>query len=370
MNRRIRYLAVVISDLHVDGISSMKRLDLDNLASIARIDASDMLGAVDRFPTPLRSGLSGIRIRSSARTSDFRNLVLMGMGGSASAGDVVLDWLRSRLEIPSFVHREPGLPRFVDSRTLFVAISYSGETSETLTAVRMAKRREAVVAGVGTGGRLAKMCAEFRAPFVDVERSVAPRAALSQLVVAVAGVLETFGFVRSASREMNETYRELVILKDRLGVRCPRERNQAKRLASELLGRFVVSYSLQRMASVARRFKNQLAENSKEVSKYDVLPEACHNEIEGWRGPSNHAPLFIRSDESGFERSIVEAFRSTIRSAGKVHPVDVRVPGRNPLSRLLAPILLLDYASVYLALLKRIDPTPTNLIANYKRKLG
>lgn len=347
----------------------MKRVDLDNLESIVRIDASDMLGAVDSFPNPLRTGLSGIRIRSSSGKSDFRNLVLMGMGGSASAGDVVLDWLRSKLEIPAFVNRGPGLPGFVDSRTLFVAISYSGETSETLTAFRMARRREAVVAGVGTGGRLAKMCTEFRAPFVDVEPSVAPRAALSQLVVAVTSVLESFALVRSTSREMIETYRELVILKNRLGVQSPLERNRAKRVASELLGRSVVSYTLQRMASVARRFKNQLAENSKEVSKYDVLPEACHNEIEGWRAPSNHTPLFIRSEESSFESSIVEAFRSTILSAGKVKPIDVRVSGRNHLSRLLAPILLLDYVSVYLALLKRVDPTPTNLIAKYKLRL-
>ena len=347
----------------------MTKVDLDNLASIAQIDASGMLDAVDRFPNPLRSGLTGIRIRFSARKSDFRNLVLMGMGGSASAGDVVLDWIRSKLEIPAFVNREPGLPGFVNSRTLFVAISYSGETSETLTAVRMAKRRGAVIAGVGTGGSLARICTEFRAPFVDVEPSVAPRAALSQLVVAVAGVLESFALVRSASREVMETYRELGILKNRMRVQSPLERNRAKRLASELLGRSVVSYSLQRMGSVARRFKNQLSENSKEFSKYDVLPEACHNEIEDWRGPSNHAPLFIRSDESRFERLIVEAFRSTIRSAAKVRPIDVRIPGRNGLSRLLAPILFLDYVSVYLALLKRVDPTPTDLIAKYKRKL-
>ena len=346
----------------------MTRVDLDNLASIARIDASDMLGAVDRFPNPLRSGLNGIRIRSSSRKSDFHNLVLMGMGGSASAGDVVLDWIRSGLGIPAFVHREPGLPGFVDSQTLFVAISYSGETSETLTAVRMAKRRGAVIAGVGTGGSLAKICAEFRAPFVNVEPSVAPRAALSQLVVAVAGVLESFALVPSASREMTQTYRELVILKNRLGVQSPIKRNQAKILASRLLGRSIVLYSLQRIASVARRFKNQLAENSKEVSKYDSLPEACHNEIEGWRG-SDHTPLFIRCDESRFERSIVEAFQSTIRSAAKVRPMNVTMPGGNGLSRLLAPILLLDYVSVYLALLKRVDPTPTSLIAEYKRKL-
>lgn len=345
----------------------MTKVILDDLESVAQLDSSDMLGALGRFPDPLEDSKAGIRLK--AGRSDFRNLVLMGMGGSASAGDFVLDWLRSDLKIPSTVQREPTLPTFVSPRTLFVAISYSGETFETLAAFRAAAKRGAALAGIGTGGTLAKVCSQNKAPFVVVPKSVAPRAALSQLIIAVADVLENVSIVPSTYRERKETFRELKSLRKRVEVAASTDQNPAKRLASQLFGRLLAIYSLQRMASVARRFKNQLAENSKEHSKYDSLPEACHNEIEGWQRSSTLTPVIIRDFESPLEHSIVEAFRSTIRSSARVRLIDVRVPGRNRLSRLLVPTMFLDYVSTYLALVKGVDPTPTELIAKYRRQL-
>jgi glucose/mannose-6-phosphate isomerase len=344
------------------------KVDLDNLELLSKLDPSDMLGAINHFPDSLSTQTDQIVAELESPKTDFRNLVLMGMGGSASAGDVVLDWLRNKLEIPSLVHREPLPPSFVDSRTLFVAISYSGETSETLEAFRRARTLSAYLVGVGTGGRLAELCGRFRAPFIEVESAIAPRAALSQLVVAVSTIMGRLGLVQSCSSELRETGHHLLGLRKRFEARASFERNSAKRFASDLLGRSVVLYSLQRMSSVARRFKNQLAENSKQIAKFDTLPEACHNEIEAWRGSADRAlPVLIRDgQETAFERSVVEAFRSTIRSASDISAREILIPGRGRLSRLLSPILFLDYVSVYLALLKRVDPTPTKLIAKYK----
>jgi glucose/mannose-6-phosphate isomerase len=341
------------------------RSKLDDLGLISRIDSSNMLGAVGNFPNAF-NGRSKISVE--LKRSAVESLVLMGMGGSASAGDVVADWLSRDLKIPIFVQREPELPGYVNSKTLFVAISYSGDTSETLSAFRAAESRHASLVGVGTGGKLVGLCEAFRAPFVSVESAVAPRAALGQLIVAVATVLESYDLVRSISRDVAEAGRELAGLGSRISAEVPMERNPAKQLASQLLGRFLVVYSLQRMAAVARRFKNQLAENCKSVAKFDLLPESCHNEIEAWKTyPSRSLPLIIRdSEESKFERSSINAFRSTIRLQTKVRPEEVRVPMRGRLSRLVGPIFFLDYVSVYLALVKEINPTPTESIAKYK----
>jgi glucose/mannose-6-phosphate isomerase len=347
------------------------RTNLDDLDLVARLDPSGMIDAVDHFSDPLiaREYQSERELRMGG--FGFRSLVLMGMGGSASAGDVVLDWLRSRLRVPAFVHREPSLPAFVNSKTLFVAISYSGETIETLAALKAAKARRARLIGIGTGGKLATLCDRYRAPFLQVDTTVAPRAALTQLVVATSIALESLGVVPSTSFELQQARRELLPLRNRSRVATPLEMNPAKRLALKLRGHFLVLYSLQRMSSVARRFKNQLAENSKEVAKYEGLPESCHNEIEAWRNSPNHSlPVLIRdSKESSLERPIVEAFRSTVASVLDSRPVNVQVQSQGVLSRLLCPILFLDYVSVYLALLKRVDPTPTKLIARYKAAL-
>lgn len=343
-------------------------VDLDDPDLISRIDSSNMLGAIDRFPDALLGRPEIITQRKIVR-SRFSNLCLMGMGGSASAGDLVLDWLNPKLKVASFVLRDSQIPASVNSKTLFMAISYSGNTVETLKAFRSAINRRASVIGIGTGGNLRDLCARFDAPFIKVEESVAPRAALPQLVVGVATMLDFLSLVPPAQRDFVKASRELLRLRPYLISRVSSKANPAKKIADQLFGRFPVIYSLQRMSSVARRFKNQLAENSKQGARFDLLPEACHNEIEAWSSSDRTSlPVLIRDKETQFEQSIVQAFKSTISKAGKTRPMDVSVEGSSSLSRLLSPMMLLDYASVYLAILKRIDPTRTRLIAAYKRK--
>jgi glucose/mannose-6-phosphate isomerase len=344
-------------------------VDLDDLNLLSSLDRSDMIGAIDRFPDAFIRSHYTREDSLRKRRSSFRSLVLMGMGGSASAADVLLDWLRPVLPLPAFVHREPGLPAFVNSRTLFVALSYSGETSETLAGFREAERRGSTLVGIGHGGSLASLCLRAKAPFIQIEASLAPRVALGQLIAASATALERADLVHSTRREMSEAGRDLVRLRGRCSVETSLADNSAKSLAQKLLGRLPVLYSLQRMSSVARRFKNQLAENSKVLAKYDLLPEAGHNEVEAWHERDNGLPVIIRDPkETVFERSIVRAFSATISSASRSHPLIVRVAGKGRLSRLLSPIFFLDYVSVYLALLRRIDPTPTILINEYKKR--
>ena len=344
-------------------------VDLDNLNLLSRLDRSNMIGAIDRFPDAFFRSRDPLEYSLRKGRSSFQSLVLMGMGGSASAADVLLDWLRPELALPAFVHREPGLPAFVDSKTLFIALSYSGETSETLAGFREAEKRGSSLVGIGHGGSLASLCRRANAPFIQIEASLAPRVALGQLIAASAIALESAHFVQSTRRPMSEAGRDLVRLRDRWGVKTSLANNPAKSLAQRLLGHLPVLYSLQRMSSVARRFKNQLAENSKVLAKYDLLPEAGHNEVEAWHERDNRVPVIIRDPkETAFERSIVTAFSATISSASRSHPLDVRVAGRGRLSRLLSPIFFLDYVSVYLALLRRIDPTPTILIREYKKR--
>ena len=346
-------------------------VDLDDVKQLSKIDRSNMLGAIDRFPDIFLGSRNEPHVSLKEARSSFKSLVLMGMGGSASAADVVLDWLKAALPIPAVVHREPGLPSFVDSRTLFIALSYSGETSETLAAFREAKKRGSSLVGIGHGGSLAEFCYRFKAPYIRVEASLAPRAALGQLIVAAAVALEKADLIRSTSREMSKAARELVRIRRRCRIETPLEDNPAKGLALRLLGHFPVLYALQRMSSVARRFKNQLAENSKLLAKYDLLPEGGHNEVEAWHERDNLLPVIIRdAQETAVERSILRAFRTTISSASQSHPLEVRVAARGNLSKLLSPILLLDYVSVYLAMLRRIDPTPNTLINEYKKRMS
>ena len=347
-------------------------INLDSLSLLSKNDPSQMLRAVDEFPDPFlapsKVDLTGVKQARSV----IRNVVVMGMGGSASAGDVVLDWVRNEMRIPSTVHREPSLPSWINSRTLFIAVSYSGNTPETLNAFREARKRGARLVGIGNGGELSELCKRVDVEFVRVKKALAPRAALGQMIVAGGSVLEAFGLVRSTSQEVRAVGRRLRRLKTSFRKENSVDRNSAKRFALQLFGHFPSVYSLQSMSSVARRFKNQLAENAKTLSKYDLLPESCHNEIEAWRNRGEvDMPVIIREQrETLFERSVIRAFSHTIASGASFTPMEVRFHGSDRLSRLLEPIFFLDYVSVYLGILKGVDPTPTDRIDQYKKRLG
>jgi glucose/mannose-6-phosphate isomerase len=343
---------------------------LDNQKAISLHDTKDMLGAVEGFPEFMRSQLLvPPPIGKSSRRSVFRNIVFMGMGGSASAGDLILDWLDKKLSVPAIVHRDPALPRFVGSDSLFVTLSYSGETRETLTAFREASKRGSNLVAIGTGGKLQKLSEELGTPFLGVRPAPAPRAALGQMVVAAAITLHSYGIIQDPRSEIELATQELGRLGNGIQRRIPFSENPAKRLAVSLKGHLPVIYAFRRMASVARRFKNQLAENSKMVAKYGLLPEAGHNEVEAWfnqRFPL--APIFVRDDsESEFERIMLESFRSTITKASRVTPAQVRLKAGTRLGGLLLPVLYLDFVSVYLAFLKGLDPTDTPWIRLYRR---
>jgi glucose/mannose-6-phosphate isomerase len=346
------------------------RTVLDSQKAISQYDAKDMLGAVERFPEFMNSQLQVEPLGQKAvRRPVFRNIAFMGMGGSASAGDLVLDWLGNKISVPAIVHRDPALPRFVRSDTLFVALSYSGETRETLSAFREARKRGSYLFAIGTGGKLQKLSEELRVPFLPVLPAPAPRAALGQMVVASALALHGCGIIQDPRTEIDLATRELSRVKNRVQRQVPFSENPAKRLAASLKDHLPVIFALRRMASVARRFKNQLAENSKMFAKYSLLPEAGHNEVEAWfnqRLPL--APIFIRDySESDFEQNMLQSFRSTIIKASRLTPVQVRLRGRTRLGVLLSSVLYLDFVSVYLAFLKGLDPTDTPWIRQYRK---
>src|SRR2546425_12203961 len=343
---------------------------LDNQKAISLHDTKDMLGAVEGFPEFMRSQLLvPPHIGKSSRRSVFRNIVFMGMGGSASAGDLILDWLDKKLSVPAIVHRDPALPRFVGSDSLFVTLSYSGETRETLAAFREARKRGSNLVAIGTGGKLQKLSEELGVPFLGVHVAPAPRAALGQMVVATSIALHSYGIIQDPSTEIDLASRELRRVSHQIQRQVPFSENPAKRLAASLKGRLPVIYTFRRMASVARRFKNQLAENSKMIAKYGLLPEAGHNEVEAWFKPRLPlAPIFVRDySESEFERSMLKSFRSTITKASRIKPAQVRLKARTRLGGLLLPVLYLDFVSVYLAFLKGIDPTDTPWIRLYRK---
>ena len=66
----------------------------------------------------------------------INNLVVMGMGGSGISGDVIAASFNDELPVPITVLKQIRTPAFVGPGTLAFAVSYSGDTEETVTMAR------------------------------------------------------------------------------------------------------------------------------------------------------------------------------------------------------------------------------------------
>jgi glucose/mannose-6-phosphate isomerase len=302
-----------------------------------------------------------------------RNVVVCGMGGSGIAGDVLRSLYQDRSRVPIIVSKGYVLPEFVGRDTIVVALSFSGDTDETLMAFDDAVRIGARVVAVSAGGELKVRAEEEGVPHVAIPSDVAvPRAALGYLAAAPIGILDAAQVIPTASAAIAETGAALRVQVAALGPDRPAAENDAKSLAAWVGARTALVWAPEGIGETAAlRWKNQLNENAKVPAFVGTLPELDHNEIEGWsagRGEGFALVVLRPAHEAGWVARRVAATLAALGGSG----VDVReVRGRegSPMTRLFSLIALGDYVSVYLAILRGVDPTPVPVLTKLKDDL-
>ncbi|MGQ9543473.1 MAG: bifunctional phosphoglucose/phosphomannose isomerase [Candidatus Bathyarchaeia archaeon] len=348
-------------------------INLDDLDSIKPIDSSGMLRLIEDFPKLMVEGYNFSWVNEPTPSGgEISNILIVGFGGSAISGDILKDWLVDKLPVPLEVCRSLRLPGYVCDDTLTIIISYSGETLETLQLLTSALKRDCKIVAVTSGGLIGEVCERRRISMLKVRGGLPPRAALPLLLSATVKALNTFQPLPDIS-DFRRTVGELESKSDLWRPEVELNLNPCKRLAIELLDSIPTIYVSERLSSVARRIKDQFNENSKVPARFDLIPEACHNEVEGWSRnfltsyvEPKHSILIIRDSHETIDETVrMEAFKDLLESVG-LNLREVRIGAYTRLGGLLLPILFGDYVSAYLALAKGVDPTPIPAIEALK----
>ena len=351
---------------------------LDDLTHIRKLDKSDMLGLLENFPGQLEKALSitdGVSFPKQA--APVSNIVFSGLGGSAIGGDLARCCLIDELKVPFIVNRDYDLARFVDSNTLFFASSYSGNTEETLSAYKEARKRGARIIVMTSGGRLRDMAQTDGYPVIEIPKeAMPPRCALGYSFVPILAVLSKIKLIKNKKEDIVETIEVISDLRDNLaGSRAPLSKNPAKKIASDLSGRFCAIYGSSRHLDCAiTRWRNQFCENSKALATSHFLPEMDHNEIMGFSHPKNllkdTVVIFLRdmADHPRVSDRIEITGRIIKQSVHKI--IEVHSRGGCLLSRICSLIYIGDFASFYLAILNGEDPSPVDEITYLKKELS
>lgn len=348
--------------------------DLDDAEALRAADPGGMLEAVVALGARCREGYRlGLESTDLPVVDGVTAIACCGMGGSAVGGDVLAALAAPRLRMPVGTIRSSRLPEWVGPHTLVVASSYSGDTDETLSMFEEAVRRGCRVMVVTSGGELARRAGELELGQVLVPGGAMPRAAFGYLALGTLGALESVGVLPTLAADVDEAGLELDGLLEEAGPRVPVADNGAKRLALEIEERVPVVWGAEGVGAVAAdRWKTQFNENAKRPAFASALPELDHNEVVGWSEGRGAGFAVVALRHEGEPPDVAARFGPSIEIAVASGALaqEVWARGRSALARLLTLVQVGDLVATYAALVRGVDPTPIDAIAQLKRTLA
>jgi glucose/mannose-6-phosphate isomerase len=352
----------------------MEQAALDDPVSLRAADPGGMLDLAASLGSQLAEGYDlGRQTRDLPSAGDAGSIVVCGMGGSGIAGDVLRASFADRLPVPLITVKGYGLPAFCGKDTLVLAVSHSGDTEETLAAYAQAVAVGCRVIALSSGGRLGALARSDGVPLVSIPGQVpAPRAALGYLVGAAVGALEASGLLPESGPEVDGVSAAVATLSAELAPDMPTEANRAKSLARWLHGRIPVVWGSEGVAEAAAlRWKTQLNENAKLPAFHSALPELDHNEIEGWTKETGRpfALVVLRHalEHPRIRRRVQASLEATAGSG--LDSREVVGEGSTSMQALLSLVMLGDFTSTYLAILRGVDPMPVRVLSRLKERL-
>jgi glucose/mannose-6-phosphate isomerase len=340
--------------------------------AIAQVDVSDQLGAVLALPEHLRDALWRVESAIMNEWDTPGGLVVAGMGGSAIGGALARAALGDHASRPIFVTRAYGLPPWTTPETTVLCASYSGNTEETLACYESAAALGAQRVVVTTGGRLAELARADRVPVIPLPGGFQPRAAVAYMTVAALEVAALCGAGPRLTSEIDVAASHAEQLVTEWGPDAADD-SLAKEIAGTLLGSAPVIAGAGLTAPIAYRWKTQINENAKLPCFAHELPELDHNELVGWEGAESvgrFAAVFLDdSDAHPRVKARMELTEKLIadHATASLH---LETRGQTTIERVFSLVLLGDLVSVYLAVLRGVDPGPVAVIEKLKADLA
>jgi glucose/mannose-6-phosphate isomerase len=287
------------------------------------------------------------------------------MGGSWMAAALLRD--SGITTVPLHIHRAYGLPHWIDQNTLVIASSFSGNTEETISAYEKAKALGVPLVGVAAGGELEKRCNQDGIPFIKIPANpptLQPRCATGYTIGIFAALLSGLGLATPDAKEQIEKVAQ------RMRDFMTEARVLGEKLAPEFKAVTPIVYTSNEYRSVARIWKIKCNENAKTPAFWNFFPELNHNEMCGWTLPHGNFHIVILRDSAtepmNLKRMEITA-RLLTEKGIKVSFVEIK--GASKAEKVFSTLLIGDWFSYRLALELGIDPTPVDMVEDFKKML-
>ena len=321
------------------------------------IDKKNMYKLLDNFHKQIQEAS---RLGKDIKVvEEVDKIVIAGMGGSALPGTILKSYVR--LKIPIYIIRNYSLPDFVDNKSLVFAVSYSGNTEETLSCYKEAVKKKCKLITICSGGKLLELSRINSTPHVLVPHGLEPRMAYAYQFFPMLKILENSHFINL--QDIENLVKRIKKNKE--------IKKLAQALAEKLYQKIPLIYTSEKLKAVGYKWKINFNENAKILAFNNVFPEFNHNEINGYINKiGEFYAIIIRDDEDlGRIRKRMTIIKNLLKKYN-IPVTEILIKGEDALTKLFSSIYIGDWTSYFLALSYKIDPTKVDIVEDLKKQLG
>ncbi|MGH1521460.1 MAG: SIS domain-containing protein [Nitrosopumilus sp.] len=334
-----------------------------DIQTLKKFDSQGMYTIYDKWPeiaeesynTPLEQ----------VKFQNIDHIVFAGMGGSGAIGSIFSSIL-SKTNIHVSIVKGYVLPKTVDSETLVVTTSVSGNTDETLTILNSASKQDCKIVALSSGGKMEEFCIKNKIEYRKISTIHSPRASFTSFLYSMLKILNPV--IPIATNEISESITEMKNLSKNINSENLTDNNLALQLANWIDGIPLIYYP-SGLQAAAIRFKNSLQENAKLHAITEDVVESSHNGVVSWEQQNNVIPIMIEGADDYIKTKERWRVLKKFFNQKNIEYKEVFSGKGSILTKLMKLMYLLDYASIYKAVTTKIDPTPVKAIEFIKKNL-
>ncbi len=322
---------------------------------------------IESFPNQILDSLSGFeKIRKEKR--NISSVLIIGQGGSSIGALLLKDLLKDDINFPIVINHGYKLPNWVSTSTLIIISSYSGNTEESVNILNISLKKGFKPICISSGGKVLKICEKMKLNFLTLPDGFQPREALAYSIISLFSVFVSHQIVS------NTVFDKLKKAAESILELQPKIIKKAKLLTNVIYQKTPIIYSSNLFSGAILRFKQQLNENSKNLSWCNIIPEMNHNEIVGWDNLNSHfnnvfLPVFIKSNLDLKKNQQRIDLTIDYLKQKKIKTKIINLEKGDLYAQYFFLINLFDFISFFLAKKNNVNPYNIDSILMLKEKL-
>jgi glucose/mannose-6-phosphate isomerase len=331
--------------------------------NLDKIDLSGMYKVYDIWPK-IASDAYATKYKK-IKYMKIKHIVFAGMGGSGAIGDFFAAIL-SKTNIHVDIVKGYILPKTVDKNSLVVVTSVSGNTIESISILKASYEKKCKIIAFSNGGEMEKYCNKNKIEFRKIPIYHSPRASFPIYLYSMLKVLKPILPIKDD--DIKESLSKMNRLGKKINSKNISKENPSVSLA-EWISNIPIIYYPSGLSTTAIRFKNSLQENSKIHAMVEDIIESCHNGVVAWEKNNEIKPILIRGADDNIKTKERWEIIKMYFKKNKIDFKEINSVKGSIISKTICLVYLLDFASIYLSILTKTDPTPVTSIDYIKNSL-